>query len=279
MFDASPPYDTASDTQPEGLALMQDRAFAAALHLCGEHPITLPSGLTLLRRRIAGVPLLMLPRAAPPSDLTAQLHHSGLHRHPLILSPEHVCAMPTALRISPSRTLMQVDLRPSHSNRRAALHQNWRHQLKQAEASALRVLHRPLKPDHPMLKLEQEQARTKRYQNWPASLTSAFASVAPDQTHLFTALLRGHEVAHMLFFTHGTRATYHIGHNTDQGRKCHAHNLLLWTAMNTFAQRGTTALDLGPQTTPDIDRFKRRVGAKMIPTGGTWLRWTPLARA
>ena len=74
MFDASPP----SSDHP----LMQDRAFAAALRLCGEHPITLPSGHMLLNRRILGMPVLMLPRAASPPDLIAQIKQLGLQRRP-----------------------------------------------------------------------------------------------------------------------------------------------------------------------------------------------------
>ena len=268
MFDDSPQTDH---------ALMQDRAFAAALLMCGEHPVTLPSGLTLLNRRVVGLPVLMLPRAAPPPDLGAQLACAGLHRRLLILSPEQPTPMPRALRVAAPRTLLHVDLGGDAATRRAALHQNWRHQLGQAQRADMRVLHRALTPDHRLLTLEADQSRARGYRNWPTALTAAFAQVAPEQTHVFTALLRGYEVAHMLFLTHGNRATYHIGHTTDAGRSHHAHNLLLWEAMNTLAARGITTLDLGPQTLPDIDRFKRRAGAHEVQTGGTWLRWTPFA--
>ena len=120
LFDAPRP--------PSDHALMQDRAFTAALLLCGEHPVTLPSGLTLLNRRIMGLPVLMLPRAVPPPDMDAQLAHAGLHRRLLILSPETPVPMPRALRVAAPRTLLQVDLRGSATTRRARLHQNWRHQ-------------------------------------------------------------------------------------------------------------------------------------------------------
>ena len=270
MFDASPARPAHS--------LLQDRAFATAVMLCGQTPVILPSGLTLFRRRVAGVPLLMLPRADPPPDLPAQLAQASLQRQPLILSPERPCALPPAIPIASARKAFHVDLSPPQATRRAALHQNWRHQLGQAEASPLRVLHRPLSPDHPLLALEAKQARSHRYQSWPTALTAAFAQTAPDQTHLFTALLRGHPVAYMLFLTHGSAATYHIGHSTAMGRTTRAHNLLLWQAMNALADRGIKSLDLGVETTPEIDRFKRRAGASVHTTGGTWLRWPPLAQ-
>jgi hypothetical protein len=160
--------------------------------------------------------------------------------------------------------------------RRAALHHKWRNQLLRAENGPLRVLNRPMTPDHPLLEMENKQAQKRRYQNWPIALTAAFSQAAPEQSHIFTALLRGHPVAHMLFFTHGSAATYHIGHTTQDGRHVHAHNLLLWHAMQQLHIMGIKELNLGPETTPEIDRFKRRVGARMEPTGGTWLRWTPL---
>jgi hypothetical protein len=256
---------------------MQDSAFAAALRLCGEKPITLPSGLLLLNRKVAGVPVLMLPRAAPPADLPAQLAQAGISRRLLLLSPERPCDMPRALQISPARNQLFVNLIEDDATRRAALHQKWRNQLKRAEDSPLRILHRPMTLDHPLLEMEKEQARTRRYQNWPTPLTIAFTQAAPEKTHLFTAILRGHTVAHMLFLTHGSSATYHIGHTTQNGRSAHAHNLILWHAMQRLHKMGITELNLGPETTPEIDRFKRRVGAKVEPSGGTWLRWTPLA--
>lgn len=269
-------FDALSD-HPD-TPLMQDRAFCAALQLCGETPVTLPSGLLVLSRRIVGVPLVMLPRVAPPDDLARQLFDVGLHRRPLILSPERPAAVDRAIRIAAPREILRVDLSGPKLTRRACLHQNWRHQLGQAEAGPLRVLHRPFSPDHPLLALEARQSQAKRYQNWPTHLTSAFATVAPDQTHVFTALLRGHPVAHMLFLTHGNRATYHMGHSAQEGRAHHAHNLLLWEAMNALAARGISQLELGPSTTQSIDRFKRRAGAQAEPTGGTWLRWTPLEK-
>lgn len=272
MFDATP------DTPDR--SLMQDRAFAAALRLCGENPVTLPSGLVLLSRRIAGVPLLMLPRATPPPDLHEQLRQAGLHRRPLILSPETPCALPRALRIGASQQMWQLDLEATPEVCRAALHQKWRHQLVQAERGPLRIRQRPLTPDHPLLPVEEAQSRTRRYRNWPRALTAAFAQVAPGQTQIFTALMRGHEVAHMLFLTHGCRATYHIGHTTAAGRATHAHNLLLWEASLWLASKGITRLDLG-RSTPEkngLERFKARTGARRVTTGGTWLRWNPLAQ-
>lgn len=273
MFD-----DCAAPDRP----LMQDPAFASALRLCGQEPVILPSGAMIVHRRVLGVTIAMMPRAVPPVDLADQLRHVGLHRAPLILSPERPCTLPRAIRLNAPQNLAQVDLHRDAEVARAALHPKWRNQLKRAEAAGLRVSHDPMDPDpdHPLLRLETAQARARRYANWPGDLTAAFAAAAPDQTRLFIAYDSGAPVAHMLFLRHGARATYHIGHITAAGKAVWAHNLLMWQALRWLAGQGHTTLDLGliDPRTPDLNRFKLRTGAVTAQTGGTWLRWHPLAR-
>jgi hypothetical protein len=224
--------------------------------------------------------IAMLPRATPPPDLQSQLSHAGFGRTPIILSPETPCSDMQAIRIRPEMNVATIDLTPDTATRRAALHGKWRNQLCRSEGGPLRIRSARLKPTHPILQLEEDQARARRYANWPRALTMAFAQVAADQTRLFTAYLHGAPVSHMLFLLHGQRATYHIGHNTDEGRAHNAHNLLLWTASGWLANLGYTTLDLGllHADTESLNRFKLRAGAKAHQTGGTWLRWRPLAR-
>ena len=271
MFDAALPPDA---------PLMQDPAFAAALRTCGQNPVALPTGLMVLQRRIFGVPVLMLPRATPPPNLRQQLRQINLHQQPLILSPERPCTLPCALRLRGPQIMAQLGLHIDTSVTRTALHTKWRNQLRRAEGAGLRVSHGPLSvsDSHTMLATETAQARTRRYANWPAPLTAAFAKVAPTQTQLFVAYMGNTSVAHMLFLRHGTRATYHIGHISERGKSLCAHNLLLWMAMCWLADQGHTTLDLGmiDPRTPGLNRFKQRTGARMIQTGGTWLHWRPL---
>lgn len=270
MFDA---------VRPSSHALLQDPAFVAALRLCGQNPIVLMDGTVILQRRFFGLPVLMLPRAIPTDDLTAQLSDIGLQRLPLILSPERPWSGTGALRLHHSQTLAQVDLRPPEGGLRAALHPKWRNQLRRAETGPLQLRrgHLPADPDHPVLRLEAAQAKARRYAHWPAPLTAAFAKAAPEQTHLFTASLKGQSIAHMLFLSHGGRASYHIGLTTAQGKAECAHNLLLWRAFCDLARIGVETVDLGllNPNTAGLNRFKLRSGARTVQTGGTWLRWRP----
>lgn len=262
-------------------SLLQDPAFGAALRRCGQRPVILPGGLLLLYRRVLGMPLAMLPRCPPPPDLEAQLAAVGLHRVPLLLSPERPVALPRALRLRGPRPIATLDLCGSETQRRAALHPKWRNQLRRAEAAGLHIRHAPLPadPNHPLLLAEAAQARQRGYTIWPRALTAAFAGAAPDQTRLFTAHAGRHPVAHMLFLRHGSGATYHIGHIDAAGKAACAHNLLLWRAANWLAEQGHLRLDLGPLSsrTPGLNRFKLRGGAAVAETGGTWLRWRPFA--
>jgi len=266
MFDFAP-------TPQADHALMQDPAFAAALRLCGQNPVTLKEGQTLLHRRVMGMPVAMLARAEPPRDLRAQMRAAGLGPMPLILSPENTGSLPRAIRLRKPRLYAEIDLTQSTDARRAALHGKWRNQLRAAEHASLRISHAALSPDDPLITLDVHQGRAKGYANWPPGLTAAFATLAPDQTQIFTAFDRGQPVGRMLFLLHGCRATYHIGHNTLAGRMLNAHNLLLWQAGCWLSTQGYRRLDLGTldSRTPTLNRFKLRAGAQERLTGGTFV--------
>jgi hypothetical protein len=272
-------FDCAAQTDH---ALMQDAAFARALRLCGQTPVVLPDGGVLLHRCLFGVQFAMLPRRTPPDDLALQLETLGLARTPVILSPETPCPLPNALRLKGPQERAVWNIAFGGKTRRALLHQKWRNQLKRAEASPLHVAIRHFCPqsDKSFLRMSQAHAKNCGYANWPAALTLAFAQSAPEQTYFFTARLDGVIVAQMLFLTHGRQATYHIAQTSLEGRRHHAHNLLLWRAAEYLSDLGVDTLDLGllHKQTPGLNRFKLRTGAIGQKTGGTWLYWRPFAR-
>lgn len=263
-------------------ALMQDPAFAQALRHCGQEPRRLPCGQTLLFRRVLGLPLAMLPRAVPPSDLSAELAAIGLARTPVILSPDQPCRLPRALRLKAPRIRLVLSLEGDNADCRARLHPKWRSQLNQVEKRPVHVTqgHLTATAGNTLLEAEHRQARKRGYANWPGALTAAFAVAAPHQTHLFAAAYQGQTIAHMLFLAHGQQATYHIGHITSMGKKLGAHNLLLWRGARFLASRGHKSLDLGllEPGNPGLNRFKLRTGAQEHITGGTWLYWRPFER-
>lgn len=233
----------------------------------------------VLQKRILGLRLCLVPRATPPEDLGAQLRAAGVHRWPVILSPERPVPLPRSWRLCKPRTLSIWEISKGDASLRAALHQKWRNQLCKAERANLQIKLCPLpaKTDGPVLRTASHQAAQRGYQLWPDRLTAAFAKVAPHQTHLFQAHHRGREIAHMLFLSHGNTATYHIGHITEDGKDRAAHNLILWQAALHFKTQGVRTIDLGmlDPRTPTLNRFKRRTGARQQQTGGTHLYWHP----
>lgn len=285
MFDLAP-----ADTPP--VPVQQHKNFVAALTACGQTPLCLHDSthsLVILQRRfLGGVRMAMLARATlHPRRLAAQIAKVGLHRTPLILSPDTPTAGLAQLGAVPLITpthVAEIDLRPSAETRRAALHQKWRNRLVHAESRGLRITRQnlPIDARHWVLAADALQQRKRLYRSWPTGLTLAYARENPGQAKLFTAFDGRDPVAAMLFLRHDTGATYHIGHTTRRGRDLSAHNLLLWQATNWLATRGHHRLDLGlinTEDAPGLARFKLGSGANLRTLGGTWLWWPVIGRA
>ncbi|MCR8825517.1 GNAT family N-acetyltransferase [Pseudosulfitobacter koreensis] len=276
MFDFSPEFAPTP--------LMQSAGFEAALRTCGQAPLRLDCGTLMLRRRVCGVPIAMLPRARIDDAAATLALAREVTCGPLILSPDAPMdlsvhgALPL---ISPAHQAV-VRLHHDRDALRKALHGKWRNRLKHGEKSGLRVVYRalPASADHWLLRADARQQRTRGYRTWPVPLTRAFAATAPCAAMLFEAFLGKAPVAAILILRHGDTATYHVGHTTDTGRAASAHTLLMWTAMRWCAEQGHRWLDLGLLDTvsnPGLARFKLGTGADVMPLGGTWLHWEPLA--
>ena len=160
---------------------------------------------------------------------------------------------------------------------RANMHVKWRNRLSRAERSGLKVReacgHAPLDW---LLQADRAQQKRRRYRALPAAFTRAWADHAPQSTMLLSIGAPDDPLAAMLFLTHGTSATYHIGWTNAEGRKASAHNLILAEAARRLSDRGVTRLNLGLLDTegaPGLARFKLGSGAEPVRTGGTWLGW------
>ena len=295
MFDLSPshamPRTSASDPASVPRALPQSAEFARALQAVGQTPLLLErmQDMVVLRRKWFGrVPMAMINRADlhKPARLLEILQEEGLRRTPVILSPERPVPELGRLGALPLMTpasIARLDLTGSSDERRARLRQKWRNRLKAAEAAPLRVTRQnmPINSDHWLLRADAALQKKRLYAAWPRRLTLAYAQENPSSAKLFQAFEGRDVVAAMLVLTHGTSATYHIGHSFVRGRQLGAHNLLMWTAMEWLAAKGMTSLDLGVVNTEDasnLARFKLGTGAEVQRLGGTWLFWPPLGR-
>jgi lipid II:glycine glycyltransferase (peptidoglycan interpeptide bridge formation enzyme) len=81
-------------------------------------------------------------------------------------------------------------------------------------------------------------------------------------------------VAGMMFLIHGQAATYQVGWTSEAGRDLHAHNLMLWRAIEELRERGVRSLDLGgvnTQRSAGIARFKMATGGTVRQLAGSYL--------
>ncbi|OUS37534.1 GNAT family N-acetyltransferase [Rhodobacterales bacterium 56_14_T64] len=293
MFDFMP-----ADVMPRPIqrtlpirALAQSQEFARALRFRGQQPLILDQlGDTLvMRRRFWGrIDVAMVNRARidKPLRLLEVLQEQGLRRTPVILSPDKPLpdlAKHGAVPLMSPAQVAQLDLTAPKEERRAALHQKWRNRLKHAESQNLRVTRQnmPLDPAHWLLQADAKQQGKRGYRNWPLDLTMAYVHENPSKAKLFQAFDGKEVIAAVLVLCHGTSATYHISHTTDQGRALSAHNLLMWKIMNWLAAKNYQQLDLGLINTEDaagLARFKLGTGAQMQNLGGTWIYWPPMGR-
>ncbi|WP_412545162.1 lipid II:glycine glycyltransferase FemX [Maricaulis sp. MIT060901] len=192
-------------------------------------------------------------------------------------TPDDVDPPGGARRVVSGYSTVMLDLTQSLADLRAGFDGKWRNRLVAAEKSALKVQQNGTKPAQYiwLLETEEGQRKDRGYTATPAALVPEFVKAKGDRDSLL--ILRGdlgkQKAAAMLFLIHGCAATYHIGWNSEEGRKLGAHNLLLWQALDVLKQRGVKRLDLGGVETlksAGRARFKLGTGGQLITYAGTY---------
>lgn len=135
-----------------------------------------------------------------------------------------------------------------------------------------------------LLKKEGKQQKEKKYQGLPAGLSRNYGQLYGPEQGVYTAFAvsetspdmppRDTPIAGLLFLRHGRHATYHIGWNGKEGRKCRALNLLLWKMILNLKAAGIENLDLGGVNTDEgaeIARYKLGYGGRVITLDGTFM--------
>ena len=135
---------------------------------------------------------------------------------------------------------------------------------------------------HAFLDAELKQRVKRGYRSMPVEMTERWQDAKADSARsdkaaglaVYRADLKRDAAAGMLFLIHGTRATYHVGWTSDEGRTNAAHNLILWTAMRDLKARGVALLDLGgvnTQSGAGIARFKLETGGEVLQRAGAFV--------
>lgn len=235
-------------------------------------------------RRRMGVPVSLItrgpiwvgdpdPDARAKAMLAIRTHLGGL----VLVTPriqDPAMNLARMSRVMTGSTLGHIALDGSLRHR---LHGKWRNRLVRAEAAEVTVRASHSQDDIQwLLDADARQQKTRRYRALPPSFTGYWHRNDRKSVTMLTAERDGHRLAAMLFLTHGSTATYHVGWTSDEGRAVSAHNLLLWQAAERLRAKGVRQLDLGlidTETAPGLARFKLGAGAMPVPTGGTWLGW------
>ncbi|HAE01368.1 MAG TPA: hypothetical protein DCL95_21860 [Rhodospirillaceae bacterium] len=163
-----------------------------------------------------------------------------------------------------------LDLKQPLDTLRAQLRQNFRNQLRRAEAHDTRCA---IEEDPRPLLARYDAHRAKMGYSGPSR---AMLSSLPAQDGLCLQAYDPDDqvLAGVFFVLHGTAATYQVGWTSPQGRACHAHNLLLWRALPALVDHGIRHLDLGGlnwDKAPGVAHFKAGLGGESFSLPGTFV--------
>jgi hypothetical protein len=201
----------------------------------------------------------------------------------LIVTPEEAAGEANGLspmrRVMTGMSTVMLDLTPTMDVLRANLERRWRHCLVTSEASGLSVQRVGTNPSQFRWLLETEMAQrdSKGLDGLPPAFFERYGiarTPAADAMLTLRADVGRDRVAAMMFLIHGDVATYQIGWTSEQGRDLHAHNLILWKAIEELQSRGIRRLDLGGVNTirsAGIARFKIRTGGEVVTLAGSYL--------
>lgn len=202
----------------------------------------------------------------------------------LVLTPDEAVGPKGLSRVMTGDATVLVDLTRDEAALKSDMESSWRNKLNKAERSDLVVQKTGTKPAQYrwLLEAEAKQRQKRGYRAMPLEMTEAWQDAKAGGASgdkgagiaVFRADLKRDAAAGMLFLIHGSRATYHVGWTSEEGRANAAHNLILWTAMKELKGRGVRVLDLGgvnTQSGAGIARFKLETGGKVLVRAGAFV--------
>ena len=186
--------------------------------------------------------------------------------------------LPAVRRIMSGYSTVMLDIDKPMDTLRAQLDKRWRHRLGGAEKSELNVQRMGTNPGQYrwLLDAEMQQRVDRGLEGLPLVWFEHYAESRKQPSRNLLSLRAdvGRErVAGMMFLIHGQAATYQVGWTSDAGRDLHAHNLMLWRAIEELRERGVRSLDLGgvnTQRSAGIARFKMATGGTVRQLAGSY---------
>jgi len=186
--------------------------------------------------------------------------------------------LPLIRRVMSGYSTVMLDIDKPMDTLRAQLDKRWRHRLGGAEKSELNVQRMGTNPGQYrwLLDAEMQQRVDRGLEGLPLVWFEHYAESRKQPARNLLSLRAdvGRErVAGMMFLIHGQAATYQVGWTSDAGRDLHAHNLMLWRAIEELRERGVRSLDLGgvnTQRSAGVARFKMATGGTVKQLAGSY---------
>jgi len=186
--------------------------------------------------------------------------------------------LPTVRRIMSGYSTVMLDISRPLDVLRANLDGRWRQPLHRAEKSELNVQRMGTNPGQYrwLLDAEMQQRVDRGLEGMPLVWFERYAESRKQPSRNLLSLRAdvGRErVAGMMFLIHGEAATYQVGWTSDAGRDLHAHNLMLWRAIEELRERGVRSLDVGgvnTQRSAGVARFKMATGGTVRQLAGSY---------
>ena len=157
---------------------------------------------------------------------------------------------------------------------RKNLNGKWRNQLKKSEKFAIDILiSNSQKEFHWLMKKYKKMMIDLSFKSVSVEFYDELYNMMQNNFFIFKACINSEPIASVLIIRHGDSCTYQIGWSNPQGRKSHAHNLLLWKAMSIMKDKGCLSFDVGginEKHTPGIAKFKTGLGGRQYESIGEW---------
>ena len=127
------------------------------------------------------------------------------------------------------------DLSESEANLRGNLNGKWRNQLKKAETHNMKInIGSSASLFNWLMKQYKTMQIDKSFIGPKAGLYESIFKQNPNKLIIFQACYDDNPVAGQMYIIHGKTSTYLVGWSSDQGRKKHAHNFLIWNPHHKY---------------------------------------------
>lgn len=177
-------------------------------------------------------------------------------------------------KMLPTFETLWLDLKLDEEDIKSQLKQKWRNSLHKAQNSQLEFKESWDGENlNYFIKRYQDHKIEKNYLGLSPLfvLEEIKAALSFKQACLLWTYKEKNPIACIYILIHGTTASYRVGWSSEEGRKCNAHNLLLWNAITILKSKDLHFFDLGgilPVEAKGITQFKLGMGGDYFKSVG-----------